>query len=80
MLDILQIFSESGPTLGVIAVCVSAVVLFVIRDWKTISKLDSRVLTLENEYRQLSQGMLARCEAALVNSNKILERILDERV
>lgn len=72
--DVIQIIAENGPWIGCVAILAAGLVAYIRRDWKRMDALEKRVGRLEDELRQSYRELLAPCQEALVNSNKLLER------
>lgn len=60
-MDVLDIFEKYGPW----AVGLIAAILYAARDWRTISRLETRVEALERDYKDALSGLLMRATIAL---------------
>jgi len=69
-------FWEYGPTAAIVAVLLASNVSYIIRDQRTIKKLEERVLALEDHERKTLTALVNRCN----NTMERLERILDKLI
>jgi hypothetical protein len=86
MLDLFQIFVDYGAPAGIIAVLFASNVAYALRDRRTITRLERRVKTLEDERYADTASMLARCENALtaateaiLQNGRLIEKLLVDR-
>lgn len=74
--DIFEIFSEHGPVIAFAAVLLSTNIIFVLRDWKRITLLETRINAIEQEYRKALSDQLQKATEAIERNNRVMEKLL----
>lgn len=72
MIDFIDVLKQYGP----VGLLLAINAVFIVRDWKTIERLEKRVETLETGYRDAVTGVLQQATLALSDNHKIMERLL----
>lgn len=67
---------EHGPAAAIVAVLLASNVSYIIRDQRTIKKLEARVLALEEYQRTTLMDLVGRCNHTMERLERILEKLI----
>jgi len=70
--DALEILQQYGPFCGCLLL---AVLFFIWRDWRREEHLNTRITTLETEYREVLVPLVTNCTEVIAKNTVVMERV-----